>query len=128
MYFFLQTKKMDDSRKLAEVQHLKNLLSQTPPNSIANPPVVTRPPLQTSQTPGTTVSPCPGPSSSPSLTPLPPAPLLSRSPQTKNMYYTECDGCRKLERTIDKMEEELQRMKKALQKVIKMPPFTHNSA
>lgn len=34
-----------------------------------------------------------------------------------HIYYTECDGCKKNERKIEKLEGELQKIKKFLQKV-----------
>ena len=92
---------MEELKKVAEVHNLKNLLTKNPTEASHTEPLKTPPqPTVTSHQ---------------SFTPVA-SPLSGSS----GMFYTKCDGCKEMERKVDKMEEELQRIKKAVQKVIKM--------
>ena len=113
-------------KKRAEVENLKNLLvagkTASPPVPLESTPI--RPPTSSQlEPPLYTSTPSQSPSQSllrhslPTLTPL------------SQVYYTECDACRKLERKLEKMEDDILRLKKIVQKVRLMifsfkQPFT----
>lgn len=91
----LQTNQDEANKKMAEVKNVKKLLAATP------------------------ISPKPVQSEACSpMQPLRTTPLHSLTPShAVNMFYTECNGCKKLERKLEKLEEHYLRIKMFLQKI-----------
>ena len=114
IFTFLQSiKEVEHIKKRAEVENLKNLLvagKTAPPVPLESTPIrpttssQLEPPLYTST-----------PSQSPSQSLLRHS-LPTLTPRSQ-VYYTECDACRKLERKLEKMEDDILRLKKIVQKV-----------
>lgn len=115
IFTFLQSiKEVEHMKKRAEVENLKNLLvagkTASPPVPLESTPIrhttssQLEPPLYTST-----------PSQSPSQSLLRHS-LPTLTPRSQ-VYYTECDACGKLERKLEKMEDDILRLKKIVQKV-----------
>lgn len=115
IFTFLQSiKEVEHMKKRAEVENLKNLLvagkTASPPVPLESTPIrpttssQLEPPLYTST-----------PSQSPSQSLLRHS-LPTLTPRSQ-VYYTECDACRKLERKLEKMEDDILRLKNIVQKV-----------
>ena len=115
IFTFLQSiKEVEHMKKRAEVENLKNLLvagkTASPPVPFESTPIrpttssQLEPPLYTST-----------PSQSPSQSLLRHS-LPTLTPRSQ-VYYTECDACPKLERKLEKMEDDILRLKKIVQKV-----------
>ena len=117
IFTFLQSIKAVEHtcmKKRAEVENLKNLLvagkTASPPVPLESTPIrhttssQLEPPLYTST-----------PSQSPSQSLLRHS-LPTLTPRSQ-VYYTECDACGKLERKLEKMEDDILRLKKIVQKV-----------
>lgn len=115
IFTFLQSiKEVEHMKKRAEVENLENFLvagkTASPPVPLESTPIrpttssQLEPPLYTST-----------PSQSPSQSLLRHS-LPTLTPRSQ-VYYTECDACRKLERKLEKMEDDILRLKKIVQKV-----------
>lgn len=115
IFTFLQSiKEVEHMKKRAEVENLKNLLvagkTASPPVPFESTPIrpttssQLEPPLYTST-----------PSQSPSQSLLRQS-LPTLTPRSQ-VYYTECDACQKLERKLEKMDDDILRLKKVVQKV-----------
>ena len=113
IFTFLQSiKEVEHMKKRAEVENLKNFVvaRKTASPRLESTPIrpttssQLEPPLYTST-----------PSQSPSQSLLQHS-LPTLTPRSQ-VYYTECDACRKLERKLEKMEDDILRLKKIVQKV-----------